>query len=185
MCLLHQSYPYRVSLFRFLRKSTRSLALLRSLQILTHVSPRLGGAYDTVPELCILLSLFEASDKHYPIVFDEAGQSPSSSTRSSILNLPTQATASQHSTYSQHLKITSPQIIFCSIAQPTRSSRVTLSSVSPLASNSLPGASDTCGPSSMVSRLLTAIRPSSALVQMAPSRKVTTPRRLDWRLHKT
>lgn len=33
----------------------------------------LGGAYDTVPELCILLSLFEASDKYHPIVFDEAG----------------------------------------------------------------------------------------------------------------
>ncbi|KAH9997137.1 thiamine diphosphate-binding protein [Russula compacta] len=37
------------------------------------VSGHTGGAYDTVPELCILLSLFEASDKHYPIVFDEAG----------------------------------------------------------------------------------------------------------------
>lgn len=33
----------------------------------------LGGAYDTVPELCILLSLFDFSDRFYPIVFDEAG----------------------------------------------------------------------------------------------------------------
>jgi hypothetical protein len=43
--------------------------------ILAEIHPNLslGGAYDTVPELCILLSLFEASDKHYPIVFDEAG----------------------------------------------------------------------------------------------------------------
>lgn len=32
-----------------------------------------GGAYDTVPEVCILLSLFDHSDKYYPIVFDEAG----------------------------------------------------------------------------------------------------------------
>ncbi|KAH9966952.1 thiamine diphosphate-binding protein [Lactifluus volemus] len=37
------------------------------------VSGHTGGAYDTVPELCILLSLFEASDKYYPVVFDEAG----------------------------------------------------------------------------------------------------------------
>lgn len=37
------------------------------------LSPYPGGAFDTVPELCILLSLFEASAKHYPVVFDEAG----------------------------------------------------------------------------------------------------------------
>jgi hypothetical protein len=37
--------------------------------LLSHI----GGAYDTVPELCILLSLFGASDRYYPIVFDEAG----------------------------------------------------------------------------------------------------------------
>jgi hypothetical protein len=43
------------------------------LRKFTRAFPFLGGAYDTVPELCILLSLFEASDKHYPIVFDEAG----------------------------------------------------------------------------------------------------------------
>lgn len=35
--------------------------------------PSLGGPYDTVPELCILLSLFESSNKYHPIVFDEAG----------------------------------------------------------------------------------------------------------------
>ncbi|KAF7329913.1 Transket-pyr domain-containing protein [Mycena kentingensis (nom. inval.)] len=32
-----------------------------------------GGAYDTVPEVCILLSLFENKDKYVPILFDEAG----------------------------------------------------------------------------------------------------------------
>ncbi|KAI9454750.1 thiamine diphosphate-binding protein [Lactarius psammicola] len=37
------------------------------------VSGHTGGPYDTVPELCILLSLFESSDKYFPIVFDEAG----------------------------------------------------------------------------------------------------------------
>ena len=35
-----------------------------------------GGAYDTVPEVCILLALFEHSEKDYvPIIFDEAGTS--------------------------------------------------------------------------------------------------------------
>jgi transketolase len=37
------------------------------------VSGHTGGAYDTIPEVCILLSLFEASEKYLPIVFDEAG----------------------------------------------------------------------------------------------------------------
>ncbi|KAA1467123.1 thiamine diphosphate-binding protein [Dentipellis sp. KUC8613] len=37
------------------------------------VSGHTGGAYDTVPELCILLALFEQSDTFYPVVFDEAG----------------------------------------------------------------------------------------------------------------
>ncbi|EGN99300.1 hypothetical protein SERLA73DRAFT_182228 [Serpula lacrymans var. lacrymans S7.3] len=37
------------------------------------VSGHTGGAYDTVPEVCILLSLFEGSDKYLPIMFDEAG----------------------------------------------------------------------------------------------------------------
>jgi transketolase len=32
-----------------------------------------GGAYDTVPEVCILLGLFEGSDRFHPVVFDEAG----------------------------------------------------------------------------------------------------------------
>lgn len=32
-----------------------------------------GGAYDTVPEVCILLALFESSRDFVPIVFDEAG----------------------------------------------------------------------------------------------------------------
>ncbi|KAJ6483828.1 thiamine diphosphate-binding protein [Mycena vitilis] len=37
------------------------------------VSGHTGGAYDTVPEVCILLSLFEDTEKYVPIVFDEAG----------------------------------------------------------------------------------------------------------------
>lgn len=37
------------------------------------VSGHTGGAFDTIPEVCILLSLFEASEKYLPIVFDEAG----------------------------------------------------------------------------------------------------------------
>ncbi|KAG6844687.1 hypothetical protein H0H87_004662 [Tephrocybe sp. NHM501043] len=32
-----------------------------------------GGAYDTAPEVCILLALFNHSTKFYPIIFDEAG----------------------------------------------------------------------------------------------------------------
>ena len=34
---------------------------------------RAGGAYDTVPEVCIILALLNNSEKFYPIVFDEAG----------------------------------------------------------------------------------------------------------------
>lgn len=37
------------------------------------VSGHTGGAYDTVPEVCILLALFESSRDFVPIVFDEAG----------------------------------------------------------------------------------------------------------------
>ncbi|KAF8181309.1 transketolase [Pholiota molesta] len=37
------------------------------------VSGHTGGAFDTVPEVCILLALFEGSDKFLDIVFDEAG----------------------------------------------------------------------------------------------------------------
>jgi hypothetical protein len=33
-----------------------------------------GGAYDTVPEVCILLGLFEHSSQFMPIIFDEAGE---------------------------------------------------------------------------------------------------------------
>lgn len=33
-----------------------------------------GGAYDTVPEVAILLALFEHSKSFYPVVFDEAGE---------------------------------------------------------------------------------------------------------------
>ena len=37
------------------------------------VSGHTGGAYDTIPEVTILLSLFEGSDKYVKIFFDEAG----------------------------------------------------------------------------------------------------------------
>lgn len=37
------------------------------------VSGHTGGAYDTVPEVCLLLALFNHSEKFYPVVFDEAG----------------------------------------------------------------------------------------------------------------
>ncbi|GBE88552.1 thiamine diphosphate-binding protein [Sparassis latifolia] len=37
------------------------------------VSGHTGGAYDTVPEVNLLLSLFNYSDKYVPILFDEAG----------------------------------------------------------------------------------------------------------------
>lgn len=37
------------------------------------VSGHTGGPYDTVPELALLLGLFEHSEKYLPIVFDEAG----------------------------------------------------------------------------------------------------------------
>jgi hypothetical protein len=33
-----------------------------------------GGAFDTIPEVCILLALFEHSDKFLNTVFDEAGE---------------------------------------------------------------------------------------------------------------
>ena len=33
----------------------------------------IGGAYDTVPEVCLLLALFNHSEKFHPVVFDEAG----------------------------------------------------------------------------------------------------------------
>jgi len=40
------------------------------------VSGHTGGAYDTVPEVTLLLSLFENSDKYVKIFFDEAGAIP-------------------------------------------------------------------------------------------------------------
>ncbi|KAJ7510549.1 thiamine diphosphate-binding protein [Mycena galericulata] len=47
--------------------------LLHCLGAARGVSGHTGGAYDTVPEVCILLSLFEDTEKYVPIVFDEAG----------------------------------------------------------------------------------------------------------------
>ena len=46
----------------------------RLFRYLIHVCTLLGGAYDTVPEVCILLALIEGSDCFYPVVFDEAGK---------------------------------------------------------------------------------------------------------------
>ena len=40
---------------------------------LIHVCTILGGAYDTVPEVCIILALLAGSDNFYPVIFDEAG----------------------------------------------------------------------------------------------------------------
>ncbi|KIM39362.1 hypothetical protein M413DRAFT_447293 [Hebeloma cylindrosporum] len=37
------------------------------------VSGHTGGPYDTVPEVCMLLALFEGSERFIPIIFDEAG----------------------------------------------------------------------------------------------------------------
>jgi transketolase len=37
------------------------------------VSGHTGGAYDTVPEVCLLLGLIQGSEKFYPVLFDEAG----------------------------------------------------------------------------------------------------------------
>jgi len=37
------------------------------------VSGHTGGAYDTVPEVCILLCLFQDREIFFPVVFDEAG----------------------------------------------------------------------------------------------------------------
>ncbi|KAH8983863.1 thiamine diphosphate-binding protein [Lactarius akahatsu] len=50
-----------------------AIVLFTSTGAARGVSGHTGGPYDTVPELCILLSLFESSDKYYPVVFDEAG----------------------------------------------------------------------------------------------------------------
>lgn len=38
------------------------------------VTGHTGGPYDTVPEVVILESLFNHSDKYVPIHFDEAGE---------------------------------------------------------------------------------------------------------------
>ena len=32
-----------------------------------------GGAYDTVPEVCMLLAIFNHSKDYHPVIFDEAG----------------------------------------------------------------------------------------------------------------
>jgi hypothetical protein len=43
------------------------------IHLLIYIYPISGGAYDTIPEICILLALFEGSDHFYPVIFDEAG----------------------------------------------------------------------------------------------------------------
>ena len=53
--------------------ATAYMLLPASARFLTSLPNATGGAYDTVPEVAILLSLFNFSDKFYPTVFDEAG----------------------------------------------------------------------------------------------------------------
>lgn len=48
------------------------------------VSGHTGGAYDTVPEVVILLSLFENSDQYVKIFFDEAGATSLGSLRDAL-----------------------------------------------------------------------------------------------------
>ncbi|THH13885.1 hypothetical protein EW146_g6397 [Bondarzewia mesenterica] len=50
-----------------------AIVLFTSTGAARGVSGHTGGAYDTVPEVCILLSLFEHSDQFHPVIFDEAG----------------------------------------------------------------------------------------------------------------
>ncbi|SJK99681.1 uncharacterized protein ARMOST_02992 [Armillaria ostoyae] len=53
-----------------------NIQLLRDAIVLftaTGAARGVSGAYDTVPEVCILLALFNHSDSYVPIVFDEAG----------------------------------------------------------------------------------------------------------------
>lgn len=64
-------------------------------QLLVRYSERIlrillaGGAYDTVPEVNLLLSLFNTSDSYVPILFDEAGESSlRARMRCSILERP-------------------------------------------------------------------------------------------------
>lgn len=46
-----------------------------------------GGAYDTVPEVNMLLSLFNYSDQYVPILFDEAGESATPGLSSKLLRI--------------------------------------------------------------------------------------------------
>ena len=54
-----------------------------------------GGAYDTVPEVNLLLALFNTSDKYVPVLFDEAGKS--SVTRNLNCALTDRRSVSYHS----------------------------------------------------------------------------------------
>ena len=53
-----------------------SPAMCPPLRIVTPAGYLIGGAYDTVPEVCILLALFNSPDAgcYVPIIFDEAGR---------------------------------------------------------------------------------------------------------------
>lgn len=114
--------------------------------ILMHlISFHLGGPYDTVPELCILLSLFESSNKFHPIVFDEAGWAFIFTIGSSEANVLVQVTVSPRSTFSPRSRDISPRRTSCSTERLNRNYQVTLSSALHQASNSPRAASDTCG----------------------------------------
>lgn len=88
-----------------------------------------------MPEVCILLSLFDFSDSFYPIVFDEAGMFSLESSQALVIK-PTnpafvQATASQRNTSSPHSMAPSRPSISSTTVPPTPSSRDTPSSGSP------------------------------------------------------
>ena len=50
------------------------IALTHHIRTYFFQKKNIGGAYDTVPEVAILLALFNFSDNFYKTVFDEAGQ---------------------------------------------------------------------------------------------------------------
>ncbi|KAF5327626.1 hypothetical protein D9619_004631 [Psilocybe cf. subviscida] len=50
-----------------------SIVLFTATASARGVSGHTGGAYDTVPEVCMLLGLIQSSDKYLDIIFDEAG----------------------------------------------------------------------------------------------------------------
>jgi hypothetical protein len=85
-----------------------------------------GGAYDTVPEVCILLGLFNHSDKFFPVVFDEAGKDMLSSSKALFELMVRQVTESPLSIFSLPWKAHSHLSIYSTIVKPTQSFPATL-----------------------------------------------------------